>query len=211
MSDAKSGLRRRMRATLATVPADEAESAGIAVAHRVAALSIWSAPTTVALYASLPGELATRTLIEAAWQAGHRVLLPRVVGPGVLVFAEHRDGAPLAKGAFGVAEPGEGAPVVGLAEAQLIAVPGLAFDRLGGRLGRGAGYYDRALASLGPPRAAASETAAGRVAPRAIGLAFDRQLVASVPMDAHDVRLDAVATPSALHLLGGTGEARSQG
>ena len=60
-----------------------------------------------------------------------------------------------------------------------VIVPGLAFDRLNNRLGRGAGYYDRFLSTL--PKNVTT-----------VGLAFDFQLTESLPTEAHDVRLQQV-------------------
>lgn len=188
-----------MRALLRSVSSAESVEAGEAISRQLRTLSAWRQASTVALYASLPGEVATTALIRSAWAEGRRVLLPRVVGEGRLVFAEHLASASLVAGAFGVPEPPEGAAVVDLREADLVLVPGVAFDRRGGRLGRGAGYYDRALARLGSrgPRRVAPGRDGG--ATRTIGVAFDRQLVEAVPMDARDVRVDAVATPVAIH------------
>lgn len=202
MGEAKSALRKSMRAVLRRLSDAERSSGAIAIEARVTALPVWREPGTIALYANLPGEIATAALMEAAWSAGHRVLLPRVLGEGGLEFAEHRVGAPLVPGAFDVPEPSVSAPVVDLAEADLILVPGLAFDRLGGRLGRGAGYYDRALAASGRARARGSVVPNDRGRLRTIGLALERQIVDAVPVDAHDVPLDAVVTPRATYARG---------
>ena len=67
------------------------------------------------------------------------------------------------------------------AEIDLVLVPGLAFDAAGGRLGRGGGFYDRFLATLGP--------AAARV-----GVAFDAQILPEVPTDGLDARMSCVVT-----------------
>lgn len=77
-------------------------------------------------------------------------------------------------------------PRVGLPEARpedvdLVIVPGLAFDERGGRLGRGAGFYDRVLGALRP--------SAWRIA-----VAFECQIVERVPMDEHDQRVHAIVT-----------------
>jgi 5-formyltetrahydrofolate cyclo-ligase len=63
----------------------------------------------------------------------------------------------------------------------LILVPGLAFDLRGRRLGRGKGYYDQLLRGL-----------------RGItcGVAFDQQIVAEIPVEPHDVRVNCVLTPT---------------
>ncbi len=66
-------------------------------------------------------------------------------------------------------------------------MPLLAFDRAGRRLGYGAGYYDRTLAAL-PGR-------------RAIGCGFAAQEVPTVPVEAHDRRLDAIATEDGVILV----------
>lgn len=70
----------------------------------------------------------------------------------------------------------------------LVLVPGLAFDRSGGRLGRGAGFYDRFLASLRAGRAAGMRAAL-------MGVCFEEQWTQRVPTEPHDVRVDWVATP----------------
>lgn len=190
----KAALRRRMRARLAVLPPTSvADRAGRAVAERVMGSARWRGARTVAVFASLPGEIPTRPLIQAAWTSGRRVLLPRVIAEGALSFHEHVQEAPLESGTFGVAEPSATATEASLAEADLVFVPGLAFDRRGGRLGRGAGYYDRALAEAlagNTPSRRAGETAT-------IGLAFELQIVDAVPMAPHDVPLDAVITESA--------------
>jgi len=87
---------------------------------------------------------------------------------------------------YGVPEPAIGEAV----EAEslgAILVPGLCFDRDGGRLGRGGGFYDRYLGGI----------AAGST-PLLIGVCFDLQVVERVPMEAHDRRVARVVTESSL-------------
>lgn len=65
---------------------------------------------------------------------------------------------------------------------KLVLVPGLAFDSLGHRLGRGGGYYDRCLALLcGTP-----------LHPKIIGLCLQQQMVTSVPIESHDQKVELV-------------------
>ena len=85
--------------------------------------------------------------------------------------------------AFGVHEPLPSAEVV---EPDLLLVPLLAFDRQGGRLGYGAGHYDRTLERLRAIKPI-----------RAIGLAFAAQEVGRVPTHDHDQPLDAILTERA--------------
>jgi 5-formyltetrahydrofolate cyclo-ligase len=80
-------------------------------------------------------------------------------------------GDALVRGAFGLLEPDPAWPVVGHHAVELWVVPGVGFDRAGGRLGRGGGYYDAALASSAAP---------------SIGVCFAAQLVDVVPSEPHD-------------------------
>jgi len=70
------------------------------------------------------------------------------------------------------------------ADLTCILVPGVAFDALGGRLGRGGGFYDRFLATIRDHRSS----------PLLIGVAFDEQIVPKVPMEEHDMPLDVIVT-----------------
>jgi 5-formyltetrahydrofolate cyclo-ligase len=72
-----------------------------------------------------------------------------------------------------------------------VLVPGVAFDRAGGRLGRGAGYYDRAFPVSAPS------------APLLIGVAYEIQRVDRLPLVETDRRMDAVVTERALHWTAG--------
>ena len=71
--------------------------------------------------------------------------------------------------------------MVPLNRLDLALVPGLGFDARGHRLGRGKGHYDRLLAGFGG---------------RKIGVAFDFQIMAEVPCEAHDIVLDDIVTPA---------------
>ena len=82
--------------------------------------------------------------------------------------------------AFGIPAPPPFAPA---GAPDLVIAPLLGFDRRGGRLGQGAGHYDRALAAL---RAAKPVFV--------IGLAFSGQEIAELPAESHDQRLDAILT-----------------
>jgi 5-formyltetrahydrofolate cyclo-ligase len=107
-------------------------------------------------------------------------LLPRVVA-GRLEFAAVDDLATLETGRFGVLEPGAASSPVELTPSDLVFVPGVAFDRDGGRLGRGGGHYDRAFPSAPS-------------APVLVGVGFSLQLIERVPMGPLDRRVDGVIT-----------------
>lgn len=78
-------------------------------------------------------------------------------------------------------EPDITQPLVNISNIDVILIPGVAFDRKGGRLGRGLGYYDRALSKASPHL-------------KRIGVCFDMQVIKEVPHEDHDVFLDEIIT-----------------
>ena len=104
----------------------------------------YQAAQTVATYLPMDHEFDSYGLIEAAQAAGKRVLVPKVVGPGQMVFLPY-DPSQLVESYFGVLEPRTG-QAVDKADIDLIHVPGVAFNDRGYRIGHGGGYYDRYLA-----------------------------------------------------------------
>ena len=132
---------------------------------------------TICLYNSLPDEVDTAMLLAKALLMGKRVLLPKVVGDE-LELRIHTPGS-LLSGAYGIMEPtGELFPVESYHEIDLAIIPGVAFDRLGARLGRGKGYYDRLLSQM--PNA------------YKIGICFPFQLLERLPSEPHDVLMNEV-------------------
>ena len=89
--------------------------------------------------------------------------------------------ADLSPGRFNVLEPKAGCPSVPLNQLDLVFVPGVAFDFNGRRLGRGKGFYDRLLAEVRGYKC---------------GVAFEVQVIAAVPEEPHDVRVDSILTPA---------------
>ena len=192
-SDAeKARLRRAVRASLESVTEEDARGAGRSVAENLERWPGWDAASVVVAYSAIHGELDCGPVIRAVQRAGKKLLLPRMRPGRVLEFAEIRDLGMLRAGRHGILEPVADCPKREIGEGTLLLVPGLAFDRRGGRLGRGGGYYDRALAVL---------PGSGRRVLR-IGVGFDRQIVEAVPMTPLDARMDFIATESGLFAAG---------
>jgi 5-formyltetrahydrofolate cyclo-ligase len=147
------------------------------------------AGSVVALYAHKGSEVETTVLDRELRAAGYRIAYPRVVDDArVLAFHEAAIDA-LVIARWGLREPAAAASSVGLHEIAAFVVPGLAFDRAGGRIGWGKGHYDATLAAAG---------AAGALR---VGLAFECQLVESVPRESHDMLLDAIITEVATYVV----------
>jgi 5-formyltetrahydrofolate cyclo-ligase len=139
---------------------------------------------TVAAYESMPTEPPTQALVRSLVADGIRILIPLTREDWTLDWAnaEDRERRPLGAAA--------------LREADLVFVPALAVDLAGGRLGRGKGCYDRALTRA-------------REHVRRVAIVHPWELLAeSVPMEEHDLRMDAAVTAEGLVSLGHWSPAR---
>ncbi len=186
----KHALRERMIAARSSLSPDERAAASRAIASRLESLPAWSGARTVALYASMGAEVDTAGLALRATSEGKRVVWPRLSPSGKAMDFAACPASDLVAGPARTLEPPPTAPSVPAGEIDLVAVPGVAFDARGGRLGRGRGHYDATLARIRP--------GAFRV-----GLAFESQVVPAVPAEPHDERLDAVVTEARLLLAAG--------
>jgi 5-formyltetrahydrofolate cyclo-ligase len=176
-----------MLASLRAISPEEALSAGRRICRGLTSWPGFARASQVVAFSTLPGEIDTRPLWEAVRAAGKVALLPRIV-EGDLEFVPHESEEEWVRGRFGVLEPGPRSEAASLAQDAIVLVPGLAFDRLGGRLGRGAGYYDRALTKVRRTRTRVT----------LIGVAFSLQIIDRVPMTRDDVGLDGLLTEEGL-------------
>jgi len=144
----------------------------------------FQAADKILIYLSKDEEVSTDSLLGRAFELGKRVCVPVVDEKSKELRISELPGpeASFRLGAFGVREPEEeDLNFVPPDEIDLVLVPCLAFDRCGGRIGYGKGYYDRLLNRLDSH------------VPR-IALAFDFQVLDSVPQDENDIRVNAIIT-----------------
>lgn len=174
----KQRLRNELRAILSALPPASRASDSAKIRARLAAWPVWQNASSACAFCALSGEPDLLT----PWPQEISLSLPRVEGRDLSM---RRVSSPqeLATGRFGILEPPAAAPEPP-GGWDIILVPGVAFDRKGGRLGRGAGYYDRFLSRHNDALQ--------------VGVCFDGQLVPEVPCEPHDLRLDALITPSEL-------------
>lgn len=177
-AEAKSKLRTAMKLALARLGPDElAARSALACGHL---LDRWPGPGVVMAYLALPLEMDPAGAM-ASWRArGGQVCVPRVawearsMEPALL-------GARVEMGERGIRQAEAAQPTLETGLLRLVIVPGLAFSPSGARLGRGAGFYDRFLARLGPGCITA-------------GLAAGVQMLDDLPTEPTDRRVDWVVT-----------------
>lgn len=176
----KAELRAALLEARGAIPTAERATLSAAICRRAAELPAFRAAGTVHAYVGIASEVQTLPLLEAAWRAGKRVLCPRIGDGGRLESRLVRAPGDLVPGPRGLREPNpDTALLVAPDEIDLVVVPGVGFDRHGGRLGFGGGYYDRFLSSTGASR---------------LGLAFSLQIVAGIPRGPGDEAVHWIVT-----------------
>ena len=180
IEDTKAALRREVSARRDALPAETRSAAAATIAARPFPLPV-AAGAIVSGFMPLGNEINPLPLLRALSERGAHLALPVVTARGrPLIMRAWKWGDPLASGVWGIREPMPDAAIV---EPDILLVPLLAFDRAGGRLGYGGGYYDLTLLQL-----------RARKTVVAVGLTFAAQEIPAVPTTSRDAPLDLVLT-----------------
>jgi 5-formyltetrahydrofolate cyclo-ligase len=180
-------MRQAILARRADLPPVEHLAASRAIIAGLAAWEPFRQARTVMAYCSIGSEPNLWPLLRLIEAFGKTLVLPRLAGPdghleSYVVSDLARD---LQRGWRDLREPDPArCRAVGPEVADLVVVPGVAFDATGGRLGYGKGCYDRFLA----------ERLRRGGKPATVAAAFECQLVPAVPCEAHDLRVGAIVT-----------------
>jgi len=142
--------------------------------------------TVVSGFFPIRSEIDPRPLMDHLRQRGAHLCLPVVMNKTTIQFRELVRTAELVDTGFGTRGPGPEAEVL---DPSLLIMPLSVFDHHGGRIGYGAGHYDRAIAKI----------LSKGITPTLIGMAFDCQFHSRVPAEPHDQLLNAVLTESGYH------------
>lgn len=192
----KAHIRARVRATRAArVAADPtgqvrreiSEALCEQVMSELGRREFLSPGNTVAIYVATESEPGTQRLRHSLNAAGVTVLIPRVDGTDLQWIADDGN-VVLITSAWGIDEPAPSTDSLGteaLCASTAIIVPALAIDERGFRVGQGGGFYDRALTTC--------KNVSGHT-PLFIGLIHDDEVMDVVPREAHDARMDVIAT-----------------
>lgn len=192
MRNGKADLRSRILALRDMLPAATRGERSRVIAERIVTSEAFRASHVILLYASFGKEFDTSEVIRAAIEARKTLVFPRVnrARDHLDLYRVRLLDRDLVAGVWGIREPDpERCSPISPAALDFILMPGVAFDRAGGRLGYGKGYYDKLLASC-----------IGRAdGPRTVAAAFDCQIVDAVPREAHDIPVGTVMTESSVY------------
>lgn len=177
----KRSLRSQLLAERRALSPDSWRASSSKAQLNLLSLDEYAGAECIALYAPAHNETDTALILAAAFQAGKRVLYPAVCGHR-MVFRHVERVEELQEGSYGILEPCPTGSDHQADEADLIVVPGVAFDLAGHRIGYGKGFYDRFLQHP------------GRTA-HLVGLCHDFQLTdGAFPSDVHDIPMEIVVS-----------------
>jgi 5-formyltetrahydrofolate cyclo-ligase len=197
MSESSIGERKRALRSAAlsqrkSLASEDAFTLGGLAQARALQFKPYIVARAVTLYGPIQNEVPTERIRDHALTSGKKVFYPKLAGANSVALAEIHSAADLGSGRFGIAEPIEApARLAANQDGMVVFLPGLVFDALGNRLGRGIGWYDRLLKKLGK----------GAVF---VALAYEFQIIDTVPTEAWDEKVDYVITEKRVIDCGGT-------
>lgn len=161
------------------------------IVARFVGLPEYEAAATVMFYVDVRAEVRTRHDLPTALESGKRIIVPWCNDAGELELFHLESMDELETGMYKILEPTPELKAnpdkhVKPKDLDLIMVPGVGFDRRGGRTGHGKGYYDKLLEHARPDTPL-------------VALAFECQMFDEIPMQSHDVFMDKVVTEAAVY------------
>ncbi len=192
-------LRKRMREECLKSNPDFSFPAGENPGLKKTAATIAKEFNTVFAFISVKGEPDTSFFIKAAVKERKTILVPKINGKDMYFLPFPLNPEKLAPNKFGIPEPTEGEPVFPCAAGlpgekafpfpAFILVPGSAFTKKGERLGRGGGYYDRFLEVF------LDRYSMTNLKFKTAGFCFPGQILQTIPVEKHDVKMDCLLLP----------------
>ncbi|HLI79098.1 MAG TPA: 5-formyltetrahydrofolate cyclo-ligase [Candidatus Binataceae bacterium] len=189
MADEKKYLRAILMDTRESITAKLAASLSARVQAAFLDSDCYRDSRAIVLYSAVGNEVSTKRIFDDAVATGRAIFYPRIDpdrARHTLSICEVKSRSDLKPGAYGILEPETRSIDAALLPPCVIVVPGVAFTRLGERIGRGGGHYDRMLAELAPHAIK-------------VGLAYSFQLLDRIAQSQLDQRLNFVVTESAIY------------
>ncbi len=180
----KKALRSKLIKLRKAQTTDEVSEKSNLITHQILNSNLLAEVKSVHLYYAINKEVDTRELIETLWLKGINVILPRtILKTHDLVNYEITSFSQLEKTTFNMLEPKVNCPVFH-GDPDIIFVPGVGFDKRLNRIGYGGGFYDKFLM---------------RVNSNKVALAYELQILDSLPIEEHDVKMDMIVTEKKIY------------
>ena len=183
----KTELRKRLKAERARLSVEQVALSSEQVSRHILACDAYRKAQCIMGYLAFGKELSVDAVLRAALAEGKKVVVPLVTSATEMVPVVLRNMEDFELDRYGIRSVREPAELCEAQAIDLVLVPGVAFDREGGRLGMGAGYYDRFLPQ-----------AQGAVL---MGIAYDALLQQELPKDEYDVYMQLLASESGITTL----------
>ncbi len=184
----KSDLRDRMRQVRQHLDADSRAAGSQFIGDKLHHIIVEMDARKVGLYLATAYEVNLDSVIDQCVREEREIYLPHLEELNV-PFRRFDEWEKVQMGPLNLRHPSVDASALMVEDFDVIVLPGLAFDRLGNRLGHGGGWYDRALSRL--------DQSAKK--PVLLGVCFDEQLIKNMPTESFDVRMNIVVTPTTLY------------
>jgi 5-formyltetrahydrofolate cyclo-ligase len=180
----KTSLRKLIKCAVKNMLPKQKQSASEAVCNQLSSIASVATADSIFVYLPLEDEVNLMPLLSLWIEESRTICVPLIdwenntMRGGLLTSLEE---SALIDTRHSIREPIARHPLPS-DYIDVILVPGIAFDQMGGRLGRGGGFYDRYLAQSRPPIV--------------LGVCFDEQLVDCIPRKPHDQEMNAIVTPT---------------
>lgn len=181
----KDHIRQKIKTQRALLPSRTIKQQSLQLCTKLQSFAPVCQAFKVGFYMPFRGEIDPCYYVHKVWGLSKRFYLPVIAANGTLHFVHVDKATSLHKNKFGILEPPPSCQSVHVNQLEVILCPLVAFDLHGHRLGMGAGFYDKTLASV-----------RGNPKPLLVGLAYDFQELRFVPHSGRDIPLHHCVTPT---------------
>ncbi len=185
VSTSRQQLRQSLRSRRRALSEQQQQIASQQLERQVSGAELFRRHQDIAFYLANDGEIDPLPLLLMAHQQNRRCYLPVVAGDE-LWFVRYQPGDRLTPNRFGIPEPADNSQRIDAFELDMVFLPLVGFDRHGGRLGMGGGFYDRCFEN--------SQLIPKMKQPHLVGLAHQCQEVELLEQESWDIPLPTIAT-----------------
>jgi len=183
----KKNIRKKIQKKRDTLTTEYREKSSKLIAEKFFSTAYYNNSKNILIYYPFRSEVDTTLIIKEALKDKKDIILPRVFNDKLEFYFVNNPSKQLEKGAYDIMEPITSlCKPAKISDIDLVVVPGVSFDKNLNRLGYGGGYYDKILSYL-PQKV------------KKIALCFDIQVINSIPVSEHDIKVDMLITETKIY------------